>query len=306
MVSKILCAAAPFQEKNPRLTLRRCAFARKNITRLAPILLCLLSLTSCFEPQEGCLDISAVNFDASADKDCDKSGCACIYPKLQVAVDQRYDTLPYRRDSTYLGTNGKLFRLHDVAFYLSDFQVFKSTDAFTVSDTLGLRAFSPTGNDTLRPVFRNDFQLVRLETQTYAVGTFRESGTFSKVKIRLGLDADANRVIPKLAPISHPLARQPDSLWQGKNAGFVFLKVVVGRDVQSTVRDTLTFTQADVGNFFINASGAFVHLDGVDFRLRLRADYQQLLGNIDWTTGDKSTWKQKIITNLSNVFSVSQ
>ena len=89
MVSKILCAAAPFQEKNPRLTLRRCAFARKNITRLAPILLYLLSLTSCFEPQEGCLDISAVNFDASADKDCDKSGCACIYPKLQVAVDQR-------------------------------------------------------------------------------------------------------------------------------------------------------------------------------------------------------------------------
>ena len=273
-------------------------------------LFCLLFsvalLSSCFEPKEGCLDIAAVNFDASADKDCDKPDCACIYPKLQVVVDQRYDSLPYRRDSAYLGDNGKAFRLHDVAFYLSDFQVFRNADVFTVSDTLGLRAFSPSGNDTLRPVFRNDFQLVRLETQTYAVGTFRESGAFSDVKIRLGLDAAANRVIPRLAPTGHPLARQPDSLWQGKNTGFVFLKIVVSRDTSTALRDTLTFTQADVGDFFISESKLFTHPDGVDFRLRLRADYKQLLGNIDWTVGNPSTWKQQILGNLLGVFTVSQ
>lgn len=266
----------------------------------------LFFLTSCFEPKQGCLDLAAVNFDASADKDCEDAGCACVYPKLQVVVDQRYDSLPYRRDSAFLGDNGLAFRLHDVAFYLSDFQIFRGPDAFVVSDTLGLRAFSAFGSDTVRPVFRNDFQLVRLETQTYAVGSFRESGDFSDVRIRFGLDGEANRVIPKLAPASHPLTSQPDSLWLSQNEGFVFLKVVIGRDVASAQRDTLRFTRADVGDVFIAQSSQFFHAEGADFRLRLRADYKKLLGNVNWTTGSTNTWKQQIVANLPSVFSLSQ
>lgn len=276
------------------------------MSKLLALIFPTLLLTSCFEPKQGCLDISAVNFDASADKDCEDEGCSCIYPKLQVIVDQRYDTLAFRRDSVYTSTAGPSFRLHDVAFYLSDFQIFRNGDVFTVSDTLGLRLFSQIGTDTLREVFRNDFQLVRLETQTYAVGSFRESGLFSDVQIRLGLDADVNRVIPSLAPTGHPLRLQADSLWRNKAEGYVFLKVVVGRDVQTAVRDTLTFTRADIGNFFIQQSGVFGHANGYDFRLRLTADYQQLLGNINWTVGDKTSWKQQILTNLLSTFSVSQ
>ncbi len=299
MASKILCGFTPLRAT---FSLRLCAFASKFLAFMLPILL----LTSCFEPKQGCLDISAVNFDASADKDCEDEGCTCVYPKLQVVVDQRYDTLPYRRDSVYPSTAGPSFRLHEVVFYLSDFQIFRNGEVFTMSDTLGLRLFSQIGNDTLRQVFRNDFQLVRLETQTYAVGSFRESGLFSDVQIRLGLDAEPNRVIPALAPTGHPLSLQADSLWRNKAEGFVFLKVVVGRDVPSTTRDTLTFTRADIGDFFIQQSGVFGHTNGYDFRLRLKADYQKLLGDINWTVGDKTAWKQQIIANLPLTFSVSQ
>jgi len=279
---------------------------RVAIFRLCLMLWLLSFLASCFEPKQGCLDLAAVNFDANADKDCEEMGCACVYPKLQLTVDQRYDSLPYRRDSAYLGDNGQRFRIHDVVFYLSDFQVFKNSAPFLVSDTLGLRAFSALGSDTLRPVFRNDFQLVRLETQTYAVGDFRESGIFDEVKIRFGLDSDANRVIAPLAPANHPLSTQTDSLWEGKNRGFVFLKVVVGRDLASPLNDTLRFTAADVGDFFVAQSGQFLHTEGEDFRLRLRADYKKLLGNVDWTTGSPAVWKQQVVANLPQVFQVSQ
>lgn len=287
------------------------AFLATKPLRVAVFRLCLMLwplsfLASCFEPKQGCLDLAAVNFDANADKDCEEAGCACVYPKLQVTVDQRYDSLPYRRDSAYVGLNGKAFRLHDVVFYLSDFQVFKDALPFVVSDTLGLRAFSTFGNDTLRPVFRNDFQLVRLETQTYAVGDFRESGIFSEVQIRFGLDSDANRVIAPLAPANHPLSTQTDSLWEGKNRGFVFLQVVVGRDLASPLNDTLRFTAADVGDFFIAESRQFLHTEGTDFRLRLRTDYKKLLGNVDWTTGSPAVWKQQVVANLPQVFQVSQ
>ncbi|HMX39642.1 MAG TPA: hypothetical protein PKD78_04915, partial [Saprospiraceae bacterium] len=120
-----------------------------------------------------------MNFDASADKDCETPGCACIYPRLQISIDQRYDSLPYRRDSLYTSDNGARFRLHEVNFYLSDFQVVQPPATYAVSDTLGLRVFSPDLSDTLRQVFRNDFQLVRLEAQTYSIGTLRQSGIAS-------------------------------------------------------------------------------------------------------------------------------
>lgn len=276
------------------------------ILRLLPLWVLLLTLSACFEPKEGCLDLGAVNFDASADKDCESDGCACIYPRLQVTVDQRYDSLAYRRDSTYLSTNGTRFRLHDVAFYLSDFEVVKSGVSYSVSDTLGLRVYGASVSDTQRQVFRNDFRLVRLETQQYPIGTFRESGIFSEVRIRLGLSAVANHVIAALAPATHPLARQVDSLWLHPAAGYVFMKVEVGRDVQSAQRDTLLLTRADMGDVQLVTSGQFVHVEGYDFPLRLRVDYRSLLGNINWSVGDKSSWKQQIIANLPDAFTVSQ
>lgn len=262
---------------------------------------CLFS--ACFEPKEGCLDIAAVNFDANADKN-----CCCTYPNLKFVVDQRYDTLPFRRDSVFPGQGGRPFRLHDVAFYLSEFQLLKAGAVFSVSDTQGLRVFQANGNDTLRQVFQNDFQLVRLETQEYTIGRFREDGSFSGAKIRLGLSTDANRVIAPLAPASHPLSVQTDSLWQGKSKGFVYLKVVVSRDTLSTsARDTLYFTRADLGDFLIEAKNtALLHPTGYDFRVRLTADYQKLLGNVDWSSGSPSTWKNQIVANLPTVFSISQ
>ena len=280
-----------------------CAFAP---LRVAIFLLCPLLFTACFEPKQGCLDLQAVNFDASADKDCETPGCACIYPRLQISIDQRYDSLPYRRDSLYTSDNGARFRLHEVNFYLSDFQVVQPPATYAVSDTLGLRVFSPDLSDTLRQVFRNDFQLVRLEAQTYSIGTLRQSGIFTQVRFRVGLSDEANRVVPRLAPGSHPLSRQADSLWVSPAEGYVFLKVVVGRDAQSVQRDTLLLTRADVGELRIEANGQFVHVEGYDFALKMKVDFHRLLGNVNWSAGDKTTWKKQIVANLPMAFTVSQ
>ena len=61
-------------------------FVKPLCGKLSRISLCLyvvLSLTACFEPQEGCTDIAATNFDASADENC--TDC-CTYPKLQLLM----------------------------------------------------------------------------------------------------------------------------------------------------------------------------------------------------------------------------
>ncbi len=278
-----------------------CVKRLQSATLFISIIFCL---TACFEPQEGCQDIAATNFDASADEQC--SDC-CTYPKLQLEVVQRYDTLTFLENRPYQASNGQWFVLKSVSLYLSDFQLFQNGESFMVSDTVGLRTYAPTGSDTLREIFTDDFVLVRRTPLVNEVGTFRNDGVFEKVRFRLGLDADAQRVIPRLAPAGHPLRIQSDSLWHERAAGFVFAQVIVARDtITGTIPDTLALTQADLPDFFLEGTGAFVHETGYNFTIKLTADHKKLLDGIDWTTGDISAWKVRIAANMQDAFSVSQ
>jgi hypothetical protein len=259
-------------------------------------------LSACFEPQEGCLDIAATNFDASADKD-----CCCEYPQLVLSLDQRFGDEIFLNDSIYLGDGGHPFRIKSVAFYLSDFQAFQNGNTLAVSDTLTLQTFAENTNDTLPALFTDDFLLVRRTPIDYAAGTFRPDGAFERVRFRLGLGSTAQRVVPSLAPTSHPLYLQPDSLWASRGAGFVWLQAVVVRDTAAaTLPDTLRLTRAEVGDFFVDASGNFQHATGYNFRLTLRADFQKLFAGLNWTTHDIPAWKAQMVANLPAVFSVSQ
>ncbi len=264
-----------------------------------------LTLVSCFEPQDGCLDIEATNFDASADKD-----CCCEYPLLVIEALHRYgsDTVQYLPDSLYVNDAGQIFRIKSVAFYLSEIQLFQNGGLLTVSDTVQLQTYSSTGSDTTKETFTDDFLLVRRTPVDNPTGDFRPAGTFEKVRMRLGLSDDAQRVIPRLAPVASPLRIQGDSLWYGPSTGYVFLQAVVVRDsTQSTKPDTLAFTEADLTGFFIEQTGSFVHASGgYDFRLKLGIDYKKLFEGINWTNGDIPAWKSQIVANLPSVFDVSQ
>lgn len=270
-------------------------------TRLrSTCILLSLCLSACFEPKEGCLDISATNFDASADND-----CCCEYPKLVLTVNQVYDTLLFRNDALYADANGHLFRIKSVAFYLSDFKLTQNSVPYQVSDTLTLKTFM--GNDTSSQLFVNDFQLVRRSLVLYEIGTFQLDGTFEQVAFRLGLSPEAQKVIPTKAPDGHPLEAQTDSLWRGQSQGFVFLQALVVQDTfPGTKADTIRIMEADLGQKFITATGSFNHPTGYDFPLVLKVDYKKLFDGINWSAHDIPAWKTKIISNLDAAFSVSQ
>ncbi len=267
---------------------------------MTPVLFMLILLQyACFDPKESCLDIAATNFNAAADKN-----CCCKYPNLVLSVDQFYDTLLFRQDSFYVGTGGHLFQIKSVVFYLSEFELFKNGESFKMGDSIELKTYDAAGNDTINKLFIDDFTLIRRTPIDNEVAAFREDGSFDKIRFRLGLDAEAEKVIPALAPSGHPLRPQTENLSQN---GYVFLQAIVRRDTMgTTLPDTLNFRRSDLGEFFLEGNGNFVHKIGYDFPMRLQADWKILFDGVNWNNNDVSAWKVQIVANLPSVFSVYQ
>jgi hypothetical protein len=214
------------------------------------LLLFVLTQNACFDPRDGCLDIAATNFNVYADKN-----CCCTFPNLTLTVDQVYDTLLFRQDSLYAGTGGHLFRIKSVAFYLSDFELFKNGTSFKMGDSLVLKTYDAANNDTINQIFTDDFTLIRRTPLNNEVASFREDGIFDAIKFRLGLNTGAEKIISALAPTSHPLRPQPENLSQ---SGYVFLQAIIVRDsMAATVADTLNFVRSDIGDFFIEGRWQF-------------------------------------------------
>jgi hypothetical protein len=196
-----------------------------------------------------------------------------------------------------------LFRLKSVAFYLSDFQLFRGAETFSMGDSTLLK-YKGGANDTLSRYFPDDFTLIRRTPLENEVASFREDGMFNGIKFRLGLNQEAEKIISALAPSGHPLRPQTENLSQN---GYVFLQAVVVRDsMAATSPDTLNFYRADIGDFFIQGTGDFRHEVGYDFPMTLTADWKRLFQGVDWSTHDVAAWKSQIVANLPSVFSVSQ
>lgn len=260
------------------------------------ILLGLFVVSGCFVPKEGCLDIAAVNYNASADED-----CCCRYPNLVLNVAQSYDTLSYQRGGLYRGYNGQIFRIENIVFYLSEFQAIKSGIAYTMGDSLDFKTYDFANNDTIVRNFTDDYTLIRRSPFLNTVATFREDGIFQSIACRLGFSDAANKIIPALTPANHPLRIQEDTLWRNKE--FVFLQAIVARDsLATTEHDTLRFTRADLGDFFIQGYGNFEHQRGEDFVVGLKADWSVLFQQVDWATHNVAAWKSQIVANLPSVF----
>lgn len=262
-----------------------------------PFAFCLL-LSACYEPKKGCIDINAVNFDATADEN-----CCCQYPRLILQVEQRYDTLTYREGDPYPLPSGQWFRLNKVIFYLSDFRVFRGGQEYQVTDSLKFAVFGPAITDTLSQYLINDFALVRRTPLEYPAGAFPESGTFDRVQCRLGLPAAAQSIVPSKAPTNHPLSAQTEQLWLDRDRGFEVLRIIFTRDSASaTIPDTLHFSRPDFDNFFLSGNGTFNHRSGYDFGVKMTVDYLQLFRNLDLVNGNPTSWKAQIVANLPNAF----
>lgn len=182
--------------------------------------LLLFSLIGCYENEEGCLDISATNFDVTADIPCPDT--CCLFPNLRISFD---NVLGYPPDTMYDYANDKYFDLPGmpedsiaisrVRFFISDVELISDGTSFRVTDELEVYV------NNSKVVVIDDFGLIEPQrSPEVTIGTFPYTGSFDEVRFSIGVDPDLVLLNTDSIPSNHTLSIQSDSTLWNVNTGY--------------------------------------------------------------------------------------
>jgi len=274
----------------------------------------LLGLFSgCFQPESGCLDIEAKNFELTADEPCDKdnsaSSCPCIYPVLSFDKSYVVEKFDYEPAAIYL-IDAQYIRIQSIQFYLSGFQFRRTSGEWiSVEDTISLVVLNEE-NQIQTQLLTDDFLLIN-QQNSVEMGAISQHGTFDSLRFVLGMEAPANSAAPdSITNTRHPLA-DSDRHTGSQETGYIFNQLQFYRDtLAGTALTTLNITAAD----FINQTNlmelkmpfSYETPIGKDFSLgTLQVDHGKWFDGINFVVDTESIMVEKIVANTPKVFSVS-
>ncbi|MBI5915806.1 MAG: hypothetical protein HY842_10540 [Bacteroidetes bacterium] len=274
--------------------------------RFLPLILMLAA--GCYEPQEGCLDIEATNYEVSADDPC---GECCKYPTLTLAV-QHQVVLPTQLDTFYsfkysthypspFDTN-HFFEVGRSRFFISDLKLVRSDGtAIGVQDSIWL----PLVSDDSVWVEDNFAKADRDIFQPSAIGEIRTDGMFTQVSFTLGLSALALQTDPDSLPSGHPLMVTNDTLMYDSSFGYIPNLLVLWPD---TLADTtpLTFRFTEGKQISLDLPQPVAIERGFNIKVTLRMNYMAWFDGVDFKNDSPAVMQAKIDGNLSKAFSVAE
>ena len=280
-------------------------------------LLFLFLLQSCFTPTEGCLDINATNFDASADEQCES---CCNFPQLRLTVfhsvvtesSSGADSCINHSSSFPLTNNGgdNVFQINTMSFYLSDFQLVMVDGTIKeVDDTITLSIFedviSQISKDTL---VKDDFVLVERSQPSYTVGNFTGPGAYLQVNFKVGISSALSTTDVDTLAISHPLSSSEGMHFGARDTGFILQNFSI---VNDTATSLTAITNYEIGKDDFNTIP--VELDflrnfepGFDITIPLKVNYSKWLEGINFATDDEATIKAMIVSNTAEAFEIDE
>jgi hypothetical protein len=139
----------------------------------------LYGLQGCYEPQEGCMDVYASNFEVSADRD-----CCCTYPQLRILNDFVLDTSDFSQSSFLYDVNNTAFLVRNVALGMYDIQISGERN-FTAVDSLNIFRDPSVFSKILMISTRNIVQPFR---------TIKEQIVFNSQSLQLGFPEEIDDI----------------------------------------------------------------------------------------------------------------
>lgn len=264
----------------------------KHIISLSFIL--IIFLVSCYEKQDGCLDIVATNFSFGADLDCD--GC-CVYPKLQIVFDHKVDTFNFSYSSYYTLDFDQVIQFQYVGYYLSKIAL-KTVDEVQVSIEEKVQIIDYDNNEKVDSIIDNIIW-VELPDFRYDIGTFRHINLFTALEYTFGME---DRVALSEDDEDHPLGLAKNLFLEDDKA-YVNMRLIIMTDTLTKQIDTFQIegvAQAIPIEIPIDTS----FQGGIDFQINIKADYFKWIQGVNFKQDSEEKIIETIKSNTKNVFSV--
>lgn len=273
-----------------------------------------LFFSGCFQPESGCLDIEATNFELEADEPCDNdnsaASCPCTYPVLSFdMVNYVVEKFDYEPGAVYL-IDGQYIRIQNIQFYLSGFQ-FRNTSGewISVEDTISLVVLNEN-NQIQTQLLTDDFLLIDQQS-SIDMGAISQHDTFDSLRFVLGLENPANSAAPdSITNTQHPLA-DTDMHTGSPETGYIFNQLIFHRDTfAETGITTLNITAADFANRLnlmeFKMPFSYETPIGTDFSLgTLQVNHGKWFDGINFVVDTELIMTEKIVANTPKVFSVT-
>jgi len=268
------------------------------------LLAIMFFLQSCFEPQEGCLDVGATNFDPTADNPCED---CCTYPILTLSLSHRFGENSFNFNTFYAvdPDSTDFFTIQQMRFYLTNFHFENATTSVGVEDILQIE--TTTGTDL---EVEDNFTLVTRDDFNFELGDFRSTGTFDTLRFYVGLEADVNQALPSSTNLSsdHALAYTSDSTNWVDGFGYVFNEIII--DSIEGQEEPLRLNIFEVDNLGANnlVEIKIPYAITIDFgrnvTIPIKIDYEKWMEGINFVGDTEQKIMEEIVNNTKNVFSI--
>ncbi len=248
--------------------------------------------SACYEPQKSCLDINATNFDAAADAPC-SDGC-CVYPKLLLTVNYKFDTFRLDTAKYYATSRGDSVKINQIRFFISDIRLLNNSNTQQrIKDSALIRRATDSSYSI------NDFLIIGRNSASsfnYSVGTLGTLGNYSQLQFRVGLLPNIAATDASRMPSDSPLSIQADSMYLKTNQQYICLQV----NFQSKTRKyNLNWLNNEKE---ITITKTYVFKNGFDATIPMTINYKPLFNDINLTTDTENTILAKCVMNLDKIF----
>ena len=286
-----------------------------NILKLITFHLSLITLiSSCYTPTDGCLNIDATNYDASADEPCDD---CCVFPNLNLKITHSITTqgasgqdsvINHSADSTFNNLADNFFQIKAMKFYLSDFQLVMSDGSIAeVEDKMTFMIYEDAISQTLKDTtVKDDFVLVSRNSFNYRIGEFRKPGSFMELRFTVGIEERLSSIDADTLSSSHPLSSENLMYYGTRDSGFVYQEFSIVKDTLSDPTEVIVYhIGIEIADTVQVTLPLFGELEpGFDSEIPIRVNYTTWLKGINFADNDIELIKSIIVSNTAEAFEI--
>lgn len=240
--------------------------------RLFVLFAIILTVTSCYERQIGCLDTLAANYDVTADNDCD---VCCKYPELQMIITEMYGDSTFNPTDTFYNQLGQGYMIREFRCYVSEFHLFQDHETWTIREFVKINAPQQERPD--------DIKIWKSRDKQTTIGTIRAYGSYDSLQFTFGLDLNTLDLEYLDLPPNHVL--QKNLQIKDKNGDTAGFNLRYSRIETPDSIVTLALP-VHVSHRFVSKDSIQTSLKGQPIKFNITADYKSLLNNVDLTLSE--------------------